>query len=90
MRYCCHHVFLLWGCGSDGQRPVRGHSFAGYSNQLLDLNATHFTLQFMSLCTFSPWSPSMMSWLCRMLSMLLAAVCEQREFRSGHIKRGNG
>lgn len=55
MRYCCHHVFLLWGCGSDGQRPVRGHSFAGYSNQLLDLNATHFTLQFMSLCTFSPW-----------------------------------
>lgn len=42
MRYCCHHVFLLWGCGSDGQRPVRGHSFAGYSNQLLDLNATHF------------------------------------------------
>lgn len=32
----------------------------------------------------------MMSWLARMLSMLLAAVCEQREFRAGHMRRGNG
>lgn len=42
MRYCCHHVFLLWGCGSDGQRPVRGHGFAGYSNQHLQIDVTHF------------------------------------------------
>lgn len=57
MRYCCHHVFLLWGCGSDGQRPVRGHGFAGYSNQQLNRDASHFITQIPGTLRFFTLEP---------------------------------